>query len=199
MTGRSASTHLSDCLRGVRLPSALPFRPKKLTQPTGSANDRRFMRLVTNGSMYLDPLLHSMPYIRSRSSFLFAVVLAIASSFKRLCTSQEIHRQLSSLASRLRDQALVRHLKSVEIIQAFLLLASWSEVPSVLARDMNWKYISHSIGLAVELRLDTPLPFCVQVDPAYSQATHERLVRNAHRVCYFLFIHDRVSLCGQDG
>lgn len=143
--------------------------------------------------MYFDPALHTMAYVRSKSSFLFAVILSTASSYVKLCPSRRLHGQLAALVSRLRDQVLVEHYKSIEITQAFLLLASWSEVPSVLARDQNWMYISHAIGLAVELRLDAPIPYCVQVDPMYTPETHEVLVRNAHRLCYLLFIHDRVS------
>ena len=151
------------------------------------------MAVITNGSMYFDPRIHTLPYIRSRSSFLFAVILAIASTYTSICSSPRIHAQLMSCAIRLEAHVRSNHHKSIEIVQAFLLLASWTEVPSTLCRDRMWLYVSHAIALAVELRLDSPLPYCVQSDPMCEQIDLEILVRNSHRTCYFLFIHDRVS------
>jgi hypothetical protein len=97
-------------------------------------------------------------------------------------------------------------------------LASWSEVPVNLARDKTWTYISHALALAVELRLDTPVPYYVQVDPGITVRDRELFIRNAvsvlgalyggrrslaeflyfcfvlvqHRCCMLLYIHDRV-------
>ncbi|WVR04388.1 hypothetical protein IAU60_001390 [Kwoniella sp. DSM 27419] len=150
-----------------------------------------FMAEITNGSMYLDPRLHTLDYIRSRSSFLLAVVLAIASTYKELCTSMILHAQLMTHASRLEANVRNNNYKSIEIVQALLLLASWSEVPHTLSREKTWQYVSHATALAVELRLDTHLPYCVQSDPMYSSRSHDMLVRNAHRTCLFLHIHDR--------
>jgi hypothetical protein len=62
-----------------------------------------------------------------------------------------------------------------------------------LSRDRTWAYISHAISLAIELRMDAKLPYCVQSDPAF-EVQGQLLVRNSHRVCKLLFIHDRV--CG---
>jgi hypothetical protein len=151
------------------------------------------MDLITNGSMYFDPQLHSLSYIRSRSSYLLATILAIASTYIPLNPSRQLHDNLFLHVSRLENEIIRNNNRSIEIVQAYLLLASWSDIPTVLSRDKTWTYISRAIGLAVELRLDSPLPYCVQTDPTYRSSTHEVLVRNAHRVCYLLFIHDRVG------
>lgn len=153
----------------------------------------RFMEHITNGASYFDPRIHTLSYVRSRSSFLLAVILAIASTYSRFCPSARLHAQLVAHAAQLEANVRVNHLKSVEIVQGLLLLASWSEVPYTLCRDKTWLYISHAIALSVELRLDTPLPHCVITDYMYSSATHDLLIRNAHRVCLFTFIHDRVG------
>jgi hypothetical protein len=158
----------------------------------------RFMDLITNGSMYFDPQLHSLSYIRSRSSYLFATILSIASTYTTLNPSRQLHDNLFLHVSRLENQVIRNNNRSIEIVQAYLLLASWSDIPTVLSRDKTWTYISRAIGLAVELRLDSSLPYCVQTDPMYGYSTHEVLVRNAHRVCYLLFIHDRVGLKTQE-
>ncbi|WWC96674.1 hypothetical protein V866_003546 [Kwoniella sp. B9012] len=150
-----------------------------------------FMMYLTNGSMYFDPQLHSLPFIRSRSSFLLAVILATASTFTSLCASSLLHSQLTYHANRLLSHIRDNNLKSIEIVQGLLLLASWSEIPHTLSQDKTWAYVSYATALAVELRMDSPLPYCVQSDPIYSSGIHELLVRNAHRVCLLLYIHDR--------
>jgi hypothetical protein len=151
------------------------------------------MENITNGSSYSDPRLHTLHYIRSRSSFLFVVILAIASTYTQFCTSPQLHGSLMSHAHLLEANIRVNHLKSVEIVQGLLLLASWSDIPSTLCRDKTWVYISHAIALTVELRLETPLPHSVVSDYMYTPANHQLLIRNAHRTCMFTFIHDRVS------
>nr|KIR44715.1 transcription factor [Cryptococcus bacillisporus CA1280] len=150
-----------------------------------------FMELITNGSMYFDPRLHTLPFVRSRSSFLLAVILAIASTYKSICPSARLHALLMSHAHRLETVVRNNHLKSIEIIQGLLLLASWTEIPSTLARDKTWMFVSHALALVVELRLDASLPYCVQTDPLYHKDNHDLLVRNAHRVCFLMYIHDR--------
>ncbi|WVO25131.1 uncharacterized protein IAS62_006520 [Cryptococcus decagattii] len=150
-----------------------------------------FMELITNGSMYFDPRLHTLPFVRSRSSFLLAVILAIASIYKSICPSARLHALLMSHAHRLETVVRNNHLKSIEIIQGLLLLASWTEIPSTLARDKTWMFVSHALALVVELRLDASLPYCVQTDPLYHKDNHDLLVRNAHRVCFLMYIHDR--------
>ncbi|WWD05445.1 hypothetical protein V865_003522 [Kwoniella europaea PYCC6329] len=150
-----------------------------------------FMKYLTNGSMYFDPQLHSLPFIRSRSSFLLAVILAMASTFTSLCASSLLHSQLTYHANRMLSHIRDNNLKSIEIVQGLLLLASWSEIPHTLSQDKTWAYVSYATALAVELRMDSPLPYCVQSDPIYSSGIHELLVRNAHRVCLLLYIHDR--------
>ena len=151
------------------------------------------MDCITNGSMLFDPKLHTLSFIRSRSSFLLAAVLACATSFKSLCADRALHLALSTQVARLAAYVKVNSFKSIEIVQGFLSLATYTDVSSSLCRDPSWSYISYAIALAIELRLDIPVPYGVQADLAYSRSTHELLVRNAHRTCLLLFIHDRVS------
>ncbi|WWD22586.1 hypothetical protein CI109_107079 [Kwoniella shandongensis] len=123
-----------------------------------------FMSLLTNGSMYLDPRIHTLSHIRTRTH-----VARSTTRIAREKSSSQVHRDRPGT----------------------LILANWTEVPSNLCKDRTWLYVSYAIALAVELRLDSPLPYCVQTDPMYSEDTHDLLVRNAHRVCLLVFIHDR--------
>lgn len=137
------------------------------------------MNLLTNGSMYFDPRIHTLPYIRSHSSFLLCTILTISSAFKSISPSPLLHSRLVPHLTRLEHKIRTEGFKSIEIVQALLLLASWSEVPVNLARDKTWTYISHALALAVELRLDTPVPYYVQVDPGITIGDRELFVRNA--------------------
>nr|XP_019007650.1 uncharacterized protein I206_07665 [Kwoniella pini CBS 10737]OCF46431.1 hypothetical protein I206_07665 [Kwoniella pini CBS 10737] len=150
-----------------------------------------FMIYLTNGSMYFDPKIHSLPFVRSRSSFLLAAILTVASGYISICSSSVLHSQLSIHTNRLMSYIRDQNLKSIEIVQGLLLLASWTEIPHTLSQDKTWAYVSYATALAVELRLDSALPFCVSSDPIYAPETHDLLVRNAHRVCLLLYIHDR--------
>ena len=151
----------------------------------------RFMTLVTNGAMYFDPLLHTLSFVRSRSSFLLASILAFASLFVEICPSSRLHTQLLAHAQRLECLVVQQHYKSIEIIQALCLLSSWTEVPSSLSKDKTWMYMSRAIAIATELRLDHSMPYCVWSDPLFTEDTRHILVRNAHRTWRLLFIHDR--------
>lgn len=144
--------------------------------------------------MYFDPRVHTLEFIRSRSSFLLAVILAVATTYTAFNTSPRLHMQLMEHVMLLESRIRNEHFKSVEIVQALLLLASWSELPVVLTRDKTWLYISHAICLAIELGMDAKLPYCVESDSAFEEQG-DLLLRSCHRVCYLLFIHDRVSCC----
>ena len=137
------------------------------------------MRLITNGSMYFDPRLHTLAFVRTRSTFLLAVILSTASSYKAISPSALLHKRLQAHVIRLETKVWEQQLKSIEIIQGLLLLASWSEVPTTLARDKTWTYISHAIALAVELRIDTAMPYYVQTDPMLNGQNRDLLTRNA--------------------
>lgn len=143
--------------------------------------------------MHFDPRLHTIPFVRARSSFLLATILSVASTFKDINPSPKLHAQLVQHAAKLEAHVRLNHLKSIEICQAFLLLASWSEIQSTMCRDKTWSYVSQAIAMVTELRLDSPLPYCVQMDLEYGQGRDELLIRNAHRVCLMVYIHDRVS------
>lgn len=151
------------------------------------------MLLVSNGSMYFDRRLHTLAFVRSSSSFLLAAILAVASTYTRICSSASLHSQLMAHAERLEALVHRNNYKSIEIIQALCLLSAWSDVPLTLSRDRAWTYTSRAVALAVELRLDTALPYCVESHPMYETADHDIFVRNAHRTWLLLYIHDRVS------
>lgn len=76
-----------------------------------------------------DPALHSIDYVRTRSSFLFTVILMASCKFFK----PEAFHRCQRLAGELATQALAGDWKSVEVVQAFACLCYWEE-PEETAR-----------------------------------------------------------------
>lgn len=95
----------------------------------------RFMQLLSNGSMHFDSCLHTLAHVRSRSAFLLTTILYSASTFKSICPSMSLHSRLKAHVSNLEAEIRNQHFKSIEIVQALMILATWQEVPSTLTRD----------------------------------------------------------------
>ncbi|WWC62705.1 uncharacterized protein I303_105302 [Kwoniella dejecticola CBS 10117] len=150
-----------------------------------------FHQHVNNGAMFFDPTLHTLPFVRQRSSFLLTVILTFASSFVSICPQRSIHHQLFRHAERLETHVRSGMYRSIEIMQALMLLSLWSDVPHNLSQDRMWLRVSDAIGITTELRLDSSSPFCVHQDPAYDGRLRDRLIRNAQRACLVLYIRDR--------
>lgn len=70
-----------------------------------------------------DPALHSVTYVRSRSPFLFTVILMAGCKFFK----PEAFRQCQKMANELATRAFAENWKSVEVVQAFACLCYWKE------------------------------------------------------------------------
>ena len=70
-----------------------------------------------------DPALHSVNYVRSRSPFLFTVILMAGCKFFK----PEAFRQCQKMANELATRAFAENWKSVEVVQAFACLCYWKE------------------------------------------------------------------------
>jgi hypothetical protein len=83
---------------------------------------RVFMRL--NGFINLfDPRLHTVPYVRSRSPFLFSCLIMAGCKFWKA----ELYRQCQQIAHSFAYKAFAEGWQSVEVVQAFACLTYWKE------------------------------------------------------------------------
>ncbi|PYH92571.1 hypothetical protein BO71DRAFT_357044 [Aspergillus ellipticus CBS 707.79] len=147
-----------------------------------------FMEKLNPYISQLDPLLHTFPYAREKSSFLFTTILSAASKYFR----SELYPVLHDHAEKLYAECFRRGEKSTEIVQAIMILTYWKEPNDTRA----WT----SIGLAIRIGMDLGwhklrksardhggLP-----DPEW------REIRNVERTFLVLFVYDR-SLTLQTG
>ncbi|RAK85945.1 hypothetical protein BO79DRAFT_200061 [Aspergillus costaricaensis CBS 115574] len=136
----------------------------------------------------LDPILHTVDYVRSRSALLFTWILAITAQFDH---------QSASYAKRLRlhGENLSRHVhtsgyKSVEIVQGYYIsLLSATPAPT-LSEERSWLYTSYAVAVATELGLD-------QVSPSNTLASDsimsQQQARNHERTWLRILLWERAT------
>lgn len=73
----------------------------------------------------LDPLVHKLPFVRSRSAFLFTTLLAMTAIF--LPEAASLAKRLLLHRRFLAEQVIVRKFRSVEIVLAFMVSIPWYE------------------------------------------------------------------------
>lgn len=143
-----------------------------------------------------DPFLHSVSHVRSRSALLTTVIAALAA---RLSDSGR-HAKLAVILEnhwrqKLLPEALLEGYKSVEISQAFLVLAIYHKPTNRLSEDRSWQYLGFAIRIATEIgvnRLTKPN------DEVKDNEQVRRRVRNRNRLWISLWLTDR-SLSLQTG
>ncbi|TFY80768.1 hypothetical protein EWM64_g3237, partial [Hericium alpestre] len=148
--------------------------------------------LLTTSGCSLPPLLsHSHPIPpRSRYSRLFAyariTVCAIAS--RHYAPRPELHAKLSDLARKLAFSVPAKGYKSVEIVQAYLLLTLWGCGPvERYEQDRTWLVLGLAIRMATDLNLHRKTTTASQPTEEGRARDHE--VHNRERtwlVCYAL-------------
>lgn len=167
-----------------------------------TASDRYFGRLhVFNG--ILDPMLHTVDYVRSHSSLLFTWILALTAQFDH--GSAAIAKRL-----RLHGERLSRHVhtcgfKSVEIVQGYYISLLSATPAKTLSEERSWLYTMYAFGVAAELGLDqgprlrpyhsTTNPYSSNEDPIHFQ----RMARNRERTWLRILLWERANsaACGR--
>lgn len=139
--------------------------------------DLVFMRL--NGFINLfDPRLHTVPYVRSRSPFLFSCIIMAGCKFWKA----ELYRQCQQIAHSFAYKAFAEGWQSVEVVQAFACLTYWKEPDDT----RTWTYIGYACRMAVELGLNTYVG-----RPEGESEEQKRERRNRERTYLVLWVHDR--------
>ncbi|KLO05022.1 hypothetical protein SCHPADRAFT_896598 [Schizopora paradoxa] len=132
----------------------------------------------------LDPVLHTPASTFARCPFLFTVVCAIASRFYR--EKSEIYAIAMHFAKHAASTALIDGWKSVELCQAYILMAVYAVPARRWEEDRSWLYTGLAIRLATDLNLHQPQ---TGVKPVSEQ--HERELLNRTRVWMICFNLDR--------
>ncbi|WWC95401.1 hypothetical protein V866_002263 [Kwoniella sp. B9012] len=95
---------------------------------------------------------HTPDLVLQRSQFLCTVICALAARYYH--KRPELHAQLSAYAKRLAFEVPSRGYKSVEVVQAYLLLSLWTLGPEkTFEQDRTWLMLGMAIRMATDLNL----------------------------------------------
>lgn len=189
-------------LRKVIIDRELP--PELLT--SGTVSDEEVLDLFSiffhncaQHIILLDPEWHTPQFVCGRSPFLFTVILAIASRY--YTRRPDLHIKCLRQATKEAFSCLERGFKSVEIVQAFLLLTMWGQPARRFEEDKTWIFAGIAFRVATDLNLHrksiAALPGNHNVsDPGVLE--REKEIRNRERTWIFCFVVDR-SLSSQMG
>ncbi|KAJ3850230.1 fungal-specific transcription factor domain-containing protein [Lentinula lateritia] len=139
-------------------------------------------------SNLLDRNFHTPSLVCSRSPFLLTTICAIASKF--YLEKPELHPRLTELSKKLAFSVPAKGYKSVEIVQAYLLLTMWG-VGAVerYEQDKTWLLLGMAIRMATDLNLHRK----TAVNSQDTQEGHARdiEVHNRERTWILCFCLDR--------
>ncbi|KAF4415817.1 hypothetical protein FACUT_13086 [Fusarium acutatum] len=122
----------------------------------------------------LDPHLHTFPYVRSKSSFLLSSMLAMAAK----AFNHVLYIKLYDHAQDLFSNVFRRGSKSVEIVQAILILTYWKEPQDTRV----WTSVGYAIRICMDLGWHKLAYYRSASNMAESEA-QRRERRNIERTC----------------
>lgn len=136
----------------------------------------------------LDRNFHTPALVCSRSPFLLTTVCSIASKF--YTAKPDLHPKLTELAKRLAFSVPAKGYKSVEIVQAYLLLALWGcGAVERYEQDKTWLLLGMAIRMATDLNLHRKTAMTSQ-DTQEGKA-RDLEVHNRERTWIMCFVLDR--------
>ncbi|KAF9695396.1 hypothetical protein EKO04_006550 [Ascochyta lentis] len=100
----------------------------------------------------LDPMVHTLEFVRNRSSFLFTTLLAFTAVF--LPETASLARRLLIHRRYLAEQVIVKKYRSVEIVLAFMVSIPWMPPGQHATDDDTSLYLATALSIALDLSLD---------------------------------------------
>jgi hypothetical protein len=164
----------------------------------------------------LDSALHTSPFVRSRSAFLFTSILSASALFLPSCAA--LSKRLSDHCRTLAMRAIERRNRSPEIVLAFMVNIPWMTPGRHWADDQTCVYLAMALTVAMDLwlnKLAVPSPSeglrgkvenipsseCISARKALALDGFEdvdpnslfgrRLLRRRERIWLALFVLDR--------
>ncbi|CAG7849352.1 SubName: Full=Uncharacterized protein {ECO:0000313/EMBL:CCA78067.1} [Serendipita indica DSM 11827] len=135
----------------------------------------------------LDVNFHTPALICARSPFLLTTICAISSKF--YTADEELHPKLTKLVNKLAWSVPERGYKSVEIVQAYLLLSLWGSPVERYEHDRTWMLLGMAIRMATDLNLHRKNTR-IKTDTPEGRA-REVEIRNRERTWLLCFVLDR--------
>ncbi|KAL4777936.1 hypothetical protein BJX76DRAFT_188068 [Aspergillus varians] len=196
-------------------PDMDPIEIGLVTLPEAESLFAFFYQNLAHTRWGLDPLIHTVEFVRCQSALLFTSIMAAASLF--LPSAAALSKRLSRHGKSLAHRVIQERLRSVEIVLAFMVNVPWMAPGGCLGDDDTCSYIAMALTVALDLSLnkiilpstsfDSSLPRrlakadCIDarralqidgfddVDPVSDQG--RRLLRRRERTWIALFVIER--------
>ncbi|KAG9080980.1 hypothetical protein FRC07_014707, partial [Ceratobasidium sp. 392] len=131
----------------------------------------------------LDPSMHTPAFVFGRCPFLFTAICAISSRYYR--KRPELYTIAMHFAKQSAATALIDGWKSVELVQAYILMSVYPVPARRWEEDRTWLYLGLAIRMATDLNLHLPW------QGKASGEAHEREILNRTRTWLICFNLDR--------
>ncbi|KAI1775861.1 hypothetical protein F4818DRAFT_441139 [Hypoxylon cercidicola] len=100
----------------------------------------------------IDPVIHTVDFVRSRSAFLLTSIAAASALFSP--SMESLYRRLSNHRQKLASLIMAQRYKSVEIVLAFMVNIPWISTGEHWADDETSTYLSMALTIALDLSLN---------------------------------------------
>ncbi|CAJ0554906.1 Ff.00g134190.m01.CDS01 [Fusarium sp. VM40] len=141
-----------------------------------------FITILNPYISQLDPHLHTFSHVRQKSAFLLSAVLSMSAK----AFNHALYNKLYEHAQHLYVEVFRRGSKSVEIVQAILILTYWKEPQDTRV----WTSVGYAIRICMDMGWNKLSPCSSQVSAAQSEM-ERRERRNIERTWFVLFVYDR--------
>ncbi|GAA5942585.1 uncharacterized protein JCM15063_000043 [Sporobolomyces koalae] len=150
---------------------------------------------------HLDPAIHHAEFLRLNSPFLTSAICAAVASFDP--SSARFAATIHQHAHHLAIKAFAEGQKSIEVVQAYVLLAHWAQPEASWNEDRAWTWQGEAMRIATEIRLDLPIDvgalrsYRTMGDP-FSEADLERFQRS-QSITWSLLFAGQIAMSVQTG
>ncbi|KAI0173147.1 hypothetical protein GGR52DRAFT_542099 [Hypoxylon sp. FL1284] len=100
----------------------------------------------------IDPVIHTVDFVRSRSAFLLTSIAAASALFSP--SMESLYTRLSNHRQKLASLVMAKRYKSVEIVLAFMVNIPWISTGDHWADDETSTYLSMALTIALDLSLN---------------------------------------------
>jgi hypothetical protein len=104
----------------------------------------------------IDPVIHTVNFVRSRSAFLLTSIAAASALFSP--SMESLYKRLSNHRQKLANLVMANRYKSVEIVLAFMVNIPWISAGEHWADDETSTYLSMALTIALDLSLNKIIP-----------------------------------------
>ncbi|KAJ1023435.1 hypothetical protein NDA16_003052 [Ustilago loliicola] len=144
-----------------------------MDQETSKVLFDTFMQKLEPLLSFFDPRIHTYQYIRSHSCLLFTTMCWLAATVSDFSAAPRIMNDLKlHIDNVLLPAIYCQNLRSIEIVQGFLMLAAYLRPAQNPSEDRSWTLLGHAIRVATDLDMHSRALSTSQQNQALPPANH---------------------------